>query len=106
LGSTSAFDRGGQANQNSYSGIRTFEIVCVGGETDGDSTLASGFRDEAEAWETAETWIRSRFVDAAYDHSKNCWWLLDSQRHVYRIMIHASVCVSRASPVADESYTV
>jgi hypothetical protein len=86
--------------------IRTFEIVCAGSESDGHSTLASGFRDEAEAWATAETWIRSRFIDAAYDHSRNCWWLLDSHRHVYRIMIHASVGVSRASPVAGEPHVV
>jgi hypothetical protein len=65
-----------------------YQIVCVSSESDRHSTVASGFFDEAEARETAQNWIHSRFLDAAYDHSKECWWLLDSQRDVYRIVIH------------------
>jgi hypothetical protein len=51
-------------------GVLMYQIVCVTGETDRRSTVASGFCDEAEAWETAQNWINRRFLDAAYDHSK------------------------------------
>jgi len=72
---------------NSSVGVRMYQIVCVTGETDRRSTVASGFCHEAEAWETAQNWINRRFLDAAYDHSKECWWLLDSHRQIHRIMI-------------------
>jgi hypothetical protein len=65
-----------------------YQIVCVSGETNRLSTVASGFCDEAGARQTAQDWINSRFADAAYDHSKDCWWLLDSRREIYRILIH------------------
>jgi hypothetical protein len=65
-----------------------YQIVCISGETNRYSTVASGFRDESEARETVQNWINRRFFDAAYDHSKQCWWLLDSNREVYRIMVH------------------
>jgi hypothetical protein len=68
--------------------MRTYHIVCVSDETNRHSTVASGFCDEAEARETAQNWISRRFLDAAYDHSQECWWLLDSQRQIYRILIH------------------
>jgi hypothetical protein len=67
-----------------------YQIVCVTGETDRRSTIASGFCDEAEAWETAQNWINRRFLNAAYDHSKECWWLLDSHRQIHRIMVDAA----------------
>jgi hypothetical protein len=65
-----------------------YQIVCVDGETNRHSTVASGFCDEAGAWQTAQDWISSRFADAAYDHSRDCWWLLNSRREIYRIVIH------------------
>jgi len=65
-----------------------YQIVCVSGETNRHSTVASGFSDESEAWDTAQNWINRRFIDAAYDYSRQCWWLLDAQREIYRIMIH------------------
>jgi hypothetical protein len=40
-----------------------------------------------EAWETAQAWINRRFRDAAYDYSKECWWLRDAEGSVYRIMV-------------------
>jgi hypothetical protein len=71
-----------------------YQIVCVSGESNRHSTVASGFCDEAGAWETAQNWISRRFFDAAYDHSKECWWLLDSHREVCRIMIlHEFKCL-------------
>jgi hypothetical protein len=72
----------------SSTGMRMYQIVCVSGETNRHSTVASGFSDEAEAWDTAQNWINRRFLDAAYDHSRECWWLLDAHREIYRIMIH------------------
>jgi hypothetical protein len=75
---------------NSSVGVRMYQIVCVTGETDRRSTIASGFCDEAEAWETAQNWINRRFLNAAYDHSKECWWLLDSHRQIHRIMVDAA----------------
>jgi hypothetical protein len=68
--------------------MRMYQIVCVSGETNRHSTVASGFSDEAEAWDTAQNWINRRFLDAAYDHSRECWWLLDAHREIYRIIIH------------------
>jgi hypothetical protein len=64
-----------------------YQIVCFSGETDRHSTVASGFHNQTEAWETARGWISRRSLAAAYDHGKECWWLLDAHREVYRIMI-------------------
>jgi hypothetical protein len=75
------------SGRDSSAGMRMYQIVCVSGETNRHSTVASGFSDEAEAWDTAQNWINSRFLDAAYDHSRQCWWLLDAHREIYRIMI-------------------
>jgi hypothetical protein len=50
--------------------------------------VAPGFSDAAEAQETAEGWINRRFRDAAYDYSKECWWLLDPEGLVFRVMVH------------------
>jgi hypothetical protein len=64
-----------------------YQIVCVREDTDGPFSLASGFSDELEAWETTQDWINRRFRDAAYDYSKECWWLRDVEGYIYRIMV-------------------
>ena len=64
-----------------------YQIVCVREDTDGQLPIASGFSDGLEAWETAQAWINRRFRDAAYDYSKECWWLRDAEGSVYRIMV-------------------
>jgi hypothetical protein len=64
-----------------------YQIVCVREDTDGRFPVASGFSDEAEAWETAQGWINRRFRDAAYDYSRGCWWLRDVEGYVYRIVV-------------------
>jgi hypothetical protein len=63
-----------------------FQIVCIEQSTKSHSTIATGFRYEIEARRTVKDWIGRRFVDAAYDHSEDCWWLLDGGR-AYRIIV-------------------
>ena len=63
-----------------------FRIVCIEQSTRRPSTIATGFRYEIEARRTVKDWIDRRFVDAAYDHSEECWWLLDGGR-AYRIIV-------------------
>jgi hypothetical protein len=63
-----------------------FQIVCIEESTKRPSTIATGFRDEIEARRTVQNWIDRRFVDAAYDHGRECWWLLDDGR-AYRIFV-------------------
>jgi hypothetical protein len=63
-----------------------FQIVCIEQSTKRPSTIATGFRYEIEARRTVKDWIDRRFVDAAYDYSKECWWLIDDGR-AYRIIV-------------------
>jgi hypothetical protein len=46
-----------------------------------------------------EDWIDRRFVDAAYDHSKESWWLLDGGQ-TYRITVKNT---SPAPPAVAQS---
>jgi hypothetical protein len=48
--------------------------------------IAAGFIRRDEACQTVEDWIGCRFVDAAYDHNLECWWLLDEGR-AYRVAV-------------------
>jgi hypothetical protein len=64
-----------------------YQIVCVREDTDGHLPVASGFSDATEAWETAQGWVNRRFRNAAYDYSKECWWLRDAEGYVHRVMV-------------------
>jgi hypothetical protein len=63
-----------------------YRIVCI--EDGGDHVLivATGFSRRDEACQTVKDWIGRRFVDAAYDHNLDCWWLLDEGR-AYRVAV-------------------
>jgi hypothetical protein len=63
-----------------------FKIVCIDPNTERPHTIATGFHDEIEARDTAKDWIVRRFLDSTYDHSDDCWWLLDGGR-AYRVAI-------------------
>jgi hypothetical protein len=76
-----------------------YQIVCVREDTNGPVPVACGFSDAEEARETAQDWINRCFRDAAYDHSKNCWWLRDHEGFVYRVMVDKPA----ASPASSET---
>jgi hypothetical protein len=63
-----------------------FQIVCIEHDSDRAMTMAAGFRHRNEARRTVSDWIDRRFLDAAYDHSLECWWLVDDGR-TYRIAV-------------------
>jgi hypothetical protein len=63
-----------------------FQIVCIEHDSDRAMTMAAGFRHQKEARRTVEDWIDRQLLDAAYDHSLECWWLLDDGR-AYRIAV-------------------
>jgi hypothetical protein len=73
-----------------------FQFVCIEQSTKRPSTIAAGFCYEVEARRTVRDWIDRRFVDAAYDHSEECWWLLDGGR-TYRVIVEDTAPTSSAA---------
>ena len=73
-----------------------FQIVCIDQNTRRPSTIAAGFCSETEARSSAEEWIDRWFVDATYDYSKDCWWLVHDGC-AYRVVIQKASNFSSAA---------
>jgi hypothetical protein len=63
-----------------------FQILCVEHGSGIPFAIATGFSDRDEAHGTARDWIQRRFDHSAYDHSLECWWLIDHGR-TYKIIV-------------------